>query len=496
MLDREYLYEDGEKPPALFTARVRTGLVGLFFLIVFVRRQPSSISISISSASEIMLQSPSPVRIPLRGLARTPPRQYSKWRCVGNLEDINEFKYRTCLFEDVCYDTISSDFFFFAPSGNRSVPFIFDHQRGEQRKFRHRRAGGDELDVDFVALSKQTKYRAKSSLTWSPLVSHEPVPRHESTTVMLDGLHALTAPFVPTNLGHVAWDEAFPLLVAMAQLGEYSPTLRILRTHGCETLTESRSSRELCAKFQAAFLAPLLGERTAHVETLAQLAAAHRLPLHAQRPMPSRRMLCFQKLLVGGAFDAFNDDRLNLGKEPLLALYRARVLAWHGVPYNLSPRSHTILLVDKAGKRSIHNFRQVQRHVTERFGRMAKVEVTSYAGLTMAQQLSLVARTTVAVSPCGGISMILPFLPEGAHAILLNYMLGPRDFRRHGECAGCSWAMEAELWRHVRHVKKVYYQVWGEHDFARGRPGRDSAVKVDVARLEGLVAASLADMQP
>ena len=186
MLDRQYLYEDSEKPPALFTARVRTGLVGLFFLIVFVRRQPSSISISISSASEIMLQSPSPVRIPLRGLARTPPRQYSKWRCVGNLEDINEFKYRTCLFEDVCYDTISSDFFF-APSCNRSVPFIFDHQRGEQRKFRHRRAGGDEDDVDFVALSKQTKYRAKSSLTWSPLVSHEPVPRYESTTVMLDG---------------------------------------------------------------------------------------------------------------------------------------------------------------------------------------------------------------------------------------------------------------------------------------------------------------------
>ena len=91
--------------------------------------------------------------------------------------------------------------------------------------------------------------------------------------------------------------------------------------------------------------------------------------------------------------------------------------------------------------------------------------------------------------------MILPFLPEGAHAILMNYMLGPKDARRHGECDGCSWSMEAELWRHVRHVHKLYYQVWGGDDFARGKPGRDAAVKVDVDRLEALVRQALYDMQ-
>ena len=65
--------------------------------------------------------------------------------------------------------------------------------------------------------------------------------------------------------------------------------------------------------------------------------------------------------------------------------------------------------------------------------------------------------------------MILPFLPEGSHAILMNYMLGEEDARRHGECKGCSWSMEAELWRHVRHVHKQYYQVWGAADFAKGK---------------------------
>merc|ERR1712118_363393 len=30
--------------------------------------------------------------------------------------------------------------------------------------------------------------------------------------------------------------------------------------------------------------------------------------------------------------------------------------------------------------------------------------------------------------------MILPFLPEGAHAVLMNYQIGPGEPRRHGEC--------------------------------------------------------------
>ena len=77
----------------------------------------------------------------------------------------------------------------------------------------------------------------------------------------------------------------------------------------------------MCAKFEQAFVAPLLGDSGASLRTLAQL--------RAEQP---KRLLCFDKLLVGGSFDAFNSELLNEGKEPLLHLYRARVLAWHGVP--------------------------------------------------------------------------------------------------------------------------------------------------------------------
>ena len=49
----------------------------------------------------------------------------------------------------------------------------------------------------------------------------------------------------------------------------------------------------MCAKFEQAFVAPLLGDSGASLRTLAQL--------RAEQP---KRLLCFDKLLVGGSFDS------------------------------------------------------------------------------------------------------------------------------------------------------------------------------------------------
>ena len=56
--------------------------------------------------------------------------------------------------------------------------------------------------------------------------------------------------------------------------------------------------------------------------------------------------------------------------------------------------------------------------------------------------------------------------------------------------------MEAELWRHVRHVHKMYYQVWGAEDFKKGKPGHDAAILVDPLRLGTLIDGALDQMQP
>lgn len=47
------------------------------------------------------------------------------------------------------------------------------------------------------------------------------------------------------------------------------------------------------------------------------------------------------------------------------------------------------------------------------------------------------------------------------------------------------------VYRHVRHVRKLFYQVWSPEDFASGRPGRDSAVLVKLPRLDYLIRVAL-----
>ena len=212
---------------------VAAGAAAACTLLLLAATAPAAVP----SENELMLHHATPVRIALK--RNQPSGRFSRWRCVGGLEDVENFEHRACVFEDVCYDVAASDFLFYTRSGNgTSAPVIFDHRRGSQHKFRQRVSDGDPVDADFVPLSKWVAYRQRHS--WSPRVVAGPVPaRHRA----LDGLTALSAPFVPTNLGHVAWDEAFPLLVAMAQLGVYTPRLRILRTHGCEVLPKESSRR-------------------------------------------------------------------------------------------------------------------------------------------------------------------------------------------------------------------------------------------------------------
>lgn len=299
------------------------------------------------------------------------------------------------------------------------------------------------------------------------------------------------------------------LLLAMVQLGVYEEAPVVLRTHGCnETLAgappPTTSASRLCRKFVDGFVKPLeggvaaTGRRPRALTTLAALRTQYAASAH----------VCFRRLLAGGFHEIFNAPS-HAGKEALLSFYRHRVLAYHGVvpPAGAPPplTRHRLLLIRKQGRRGIHNFEQVLRFV--RGGceggcaglEAERVLAVDFHTMNIRDQLALVATSTLAVSPAGGVSMVLPFLPDGAHAILLNYMLAreadARGTERHGPaeegCLGCSFTMEAALWRHVRHVRKLYYQVWEPSDFARGRTGRDAAVVIKLPRLSYLIRVAL-----
>merc|ERR1712007_194992 len=145
------------------------------------------------------------------------------------------------------------------------------------------------------------------------------------------------------------------------------------------------------------------------------------------------------------------------------------------------------------GKRRIENIGDVLAYTWSRFSHVANVNKTKFRAVPMVDQLRLVATTTVAISPCGGISMILPFLPVGGFAILMNFMAPDV----HGGCGeNCSWTMDAELWRHVPYINKLFYQVFSGRDCVNGLCGRHKSIVVDVERLGQLVTQALHSMEP
>ena len=136
---------------------------------------------------------------------------------------------RACVFRRLCVDPASGEFRYYRRPNVTLPPVLFDRRYGHIFDFAHRGQNTEkDGSADFLPLNKHVRY--KPHVRWSPRLVDGALPAdHE----LRRGVHLLSAPFVRSNLGHVAWEEAFPLLLAMAQLGVWTPRATVLRTHAC-----------------------------------------------------------------------------------------------------------------------------------------------------------------------------------------------------------------------------------------------------------------------
>ena len=137
-------------------------------------------------------------------------------------------------------------------------------------------------------------------------------------------------------------------------------------------------------------VAPLQGRGRAAVEAVAAVRA---------RLFP--RTLCVSRLVAGGFFDIFNTQQ-HAGKEPFIRLFRERVLGFHGIR-PAPPTQHLRLLVRKQGRRGIHNFDETLRFLRGGCDGLCeglhRAQPVAFHELSVKQQLRLVSRATLAVSP-------------------------------------------------------------------------------------------------
>lgn len=218
----------------------------------------------------------------------------------------------------------------------------------------------------------------------------------------------------------------------------------------------------------------------------------------------------------------------------LLGGYRCAVLEGHGLPCDAAaPGSHvgpetstnadddvvTIVVSRKQGgvhgpKRGLCNTDEAAEWIGEAFGSGAagaavlalgagrrvprvEVQVVDWAKVgSFAEQLALLSATSIVVSPCGGVSMPLLFLPEGAQLIVTDFWEPDDGATALDASRGSSRHMEGHVWALVSHMTVRYYQIMDpstELELAAGtHPTKEAlrnaaCVRLDRGRLLRLV---------
>jgi hypothetical protein len=232
---------------------------------------------------------------------------------------------------------------------------------------------------------------------------------------------------------------------------------------------------------------------------------------------PDVKFICFDQLMAGGNMRRFVHYMAwhNHGHEPMLFGLRNRILKHHNIPTDKLPQEHRIVITNKtvsdwlkkdgvARVRGIYNLQEVVDYVRSHYPNV-KTDVVEWHKLTMMEQLALMQSTTLFITCPGGASMLLPFLPEGAHAIITDYLENYAYW--HGTHPGESTSMEAPFWNHWPHVKKHYYQVFEKSDIVPNDPSKglddegmmwrdDTSVIVNLDRLGRMIDAAFYEMEP
>ena len=391
----------------------------------------------------------------------------SWWSCTGNMNYESEWHQRTCVFKNICYDKKKKIFKFYRKPGTIKTPVLFEPKLGHIYDFNINNHG-------FVGLVA----RASPQETWGPTIVEEPLPSPDEVPY-LTHVHVLFMRWcVSFNPGHVIWEDIASTYFAMIRLDEYD-RYAVLLEYKCYSKKG--------------------GEFNRMYENLVPAFAAKFDALDRYVDNFSSSLVCFQSVVAGGSKSMFSIDTESYkhGKERILYDYRTAILQYHGVNLSQLPTRHRILLVNKTralrrSLRAIHNLVQVKRFIQLTYPKI-QLDVINWNDFTFTQQMHELYKTTILITPCGGISMIAPFLPKGTHAIIMDFYVNSNAYWK-GERyeIGESGSMDAALFNYFPHFRKLYYQVRSASDYHLDFPNAsntrfDASIIINTTRLKELI---------
>ncbi|CAF1075402.1 unnamed protein product [Rotaria sordida] len=324
-----------------------------------------------------------------------PSDDQSAWTCTGNMNYESEWHQRTCTFKNICYNKTRKVFQFYRRPGSIKKPILFEPKLGHIYDFNINNHGF----VNLVA-------RGSMHQSWGPTIIEEWLPSANEAHY-LEHVHVLFMHWhVSYNPGHIIWEDIASTYFAMIRLNEYDRNAVLL---------EYRNFPKIGDQFYQMYqnIVPAFASK---VDSLFHYTNSFSSPL-----------VCFQTLVAGGAKSMFSigNERYTHGKERLLYDYRTAILQYHGVNISDLPSRHRIVLVNKTeakrrSLRAISNLVEVKNFIKLTYPQI-QLDVIDWTKYTFTQQMHELYKTTILITPCGGISTIIPFLPKGTHTIKFSF---------------------------------------------------------------------------
>jgi hypothetical protein len=441
-------------------------------------RSGSSLSNPLENRSTLRFENitnfPDEITIPY--FKRKDRQRFSKFHCTGAENDIATSDGRLCIFSNVCYHRDTRQFHYFRLSQSEKKPLFYDSSKGMLYQFSDKNDG-----TGFLSLS------VGGGKSWAPIISVEPYPKENFTS--LHQLHSLMqCRFADSNIGHGLWEDLGSISYSLDRMSVLDRKLVIMHF---DPIPDSILFRSY----------------TKHV-----IPALSEYPMMQLDPYArsfNTNYVCFDKLMVGGQLSVFPKPfvRENHGREALFYNWRSKMIQYNGFDPKFVPSHHRIIITNKSQSlwtrpgakrhRSIVNMEEVEKFIRLTYPTIT-TEVIEWHTLSFRQQVEKLLSTTILITPCGGVSLILPLLPRGAHAIVMDYYV---NTALHGFSVGQSGSMDGAFLNHISHVRMQYYQLYGVKDYEFDYPGASDAregasVIVNTTRLRTLIDKALEEMEP
>jgi len=344
--------------------------------------------------------------------------------------------------------------------------------------------------------------------------------RKDAHVSRVAGLHILWEQKSPDSYGHTLIDNIYPMFVVLKNLGLDDPSAQMVFMKNCTQYSFARRRGPTlvaaCERLQKLYTP---GMSTKSVKYFADVVGEVGV---------SRGYVRFERVVLGGgghrgswATQKCGPNRpwpgINMGSEVGIRgargsghywlLIRDQFLRNHALDYAAVPKKHRVVFMDKhggrggrtSGERRINNIDQMVAIVQKRWPNY-QVDKVNFQPLTHKEQLELLSRTTLLISPPGSASFRMVFLPPGGSVNIIGLPKGGY----HG-LQSAHWESDV-WWKFLSHVNVLNHPVADEEVVslkqARGQRSKliigdfkDSNIMLNEHKLLSLVNQSFYNMR-